>query len=274
MSKSTTGYADIGNAKLYYEIGGEGETLVLLHAGFVDSGMWDDQWDDFTKHYRVIRFDMRGYGKSDAVDGPASRRDDLLKLLQQLGVEKTHLLGCSMGGEIVIDFTLDHPEMVTSLIVVGAVPSGFEMQGEPPRYMLEMMEAAKRRDTERVSDLQIRIMLDGTEREPEDVDPKVRQRAIAMNQTPVKQNTYAADEKPLNPLDPPAAGRLGEIKVPVLPIVGSLDHSEMSRASDVMAAEIPNAHAKVVIADAGHVASIEKPAEFNRIVLNFLNGLE
>ncbi len=95
----TVGYADLGDGKLYYEIEGKGETLVLCHAGFVDSRMWDDQWDIFTQNYRVLRFDMRGFGKSDPVTGPISRRRDLYCLLQKLGIKSAHLLGCSMGGK-------------------------------------------------------------------------------------------------------------------------------------------------------------------------------
>src|SRR6266567_1257955 len=70
MTKTMTGYVDLDDGKLYYEMAGDGDTLVLGHAGFVDSRMWDAQWDAFTQKYRVIRFDMRGYGKSDPAHGP------------------------------------------------------------------------------------------------------------------------------------------------------------------------------------------------------------
>jgi pimeloyl-ACP methyl ester carboxylesterase len=80
----TAGYADLGNGKLYYEMEGKGETLVLCHAGFVDSRMWDGQWDLFLNNHRFLRFDMRGFGKSDTATGPVSRREDLYNLLQKL----------------------------------------------------------------------------------------------------------------------------------------------------------------------------------------------
>jgi 2-hydroxy-6-oxonona-2,4-dienedioate hydrolase len=104
----TAGYIDFKDWKLYYEIEGKGEPLVLCHAGFVDSRMWDDQWDCFTKNYKVLRFDMHGFGKSDPVSGPVSRRQELYDLLQKLGIKRANLLGCSMGGQMVIDFTLEH----------------------------------------------------------------------------------------------------------------------------------------------------------------------
>lgn len=270
----TTGYAEIGGGKLYYEMAGEGDTLMLCHAGFVDSGMWDEQWDDFTRHYRVIRFDMRGYGKSDKATAPLSRRDDLYRLLKHLNVDRAHLLGCSMGGENVIDLTLEHPEMVQSLIPVSATPSGFEMQGAPPPNVLEMMEAVQKGDLKRASELQIRIWVDGMYRQPEQVDSRVRKRAAEMNWIPVSNGTWAvADMQPLNPLTPPAIGRLEEFKVPTLVIAGALDHPEILRAADVMTDEIKDAQ-KVIIQDAAHVPNMEKPTEFNKAVLGFLGGVK
>jgi len=269
----TAGYADLGDGKLYYEIEGKGEVLVLIHAGFVDSRMWDGQWDAFTQHYRVLRFDMRGFGKSDPATGPVSRRQDLYRLLQELRIESVHLLGCSMGGETAIDFTLEHPEMVRSLIVVSAAPGGFEMRGDPPLLLLEMLQALEQGDLARVSDLQIRLWVDGSFRQPEQVDSRVRQRATEMNRIPVKNGTWAiADANPLSPLSPPAVGRLRDIGIPVLVMAGALDNPEVLRAADLLAKELKRAE-KVVMHDTAHVPNMEKPGEFNHIVLDFLSWL-
>lgn len=268
----TAGHADLGNGKVYYEMAGEGDTLVLCHAGFVDSGMWDAQWDAFTQQYRVIRFDMLGFGKSDKVTAPVSRRDELYRLLNHLSVERAYVLGCSMGGENVIDLTLEHPETVSSLITVNATPMGFEMQGEPPPNMVEMMAAMQQGGLKRGSELQIRLWVDGMFRQPEQVDPRVRQRAAEMNWIAVSNGTWAMDMQPPNPLDPPAVQRLAEIRVPTLVIAGALDHPEILRAADVMVSEIKGAQ-KVIIPDAAHVPNMEKPAEFNRAVLDFLRGV-
>jgi pimeloyl-ACP methyl ester carboxylesterase len=268
------GYVEVDDGKLYYEMAGEGDTLVLVHAGFVDSRMWDDQWEAFTQRCRVIRYDMRGFGKSDPAQGPVSRRDDLHCLLGHLGVQRAHLLGCSLGGEAVMDWALEHPDRTSSLIVVSTAPSGFELQGEPPRYMLEMMDAAQKGDLERASELQIRIWLDGPFRQPEQVNPAVRARAAEMNRVPVKYGTFfKADAQPANPLDPPAATRLDEIRVPTLIVAGALDHPEILRAADVMVKEIKGAK-KVIIPDSAHLPNMEQPEAFNRAVLAFLEGVE
>jgi len=267
----TAGYVDLGDGKLYYEIEGKGETLVLCHAGFVDSRMWDGQWDAFTQHYRVLRFDMRGFGKSDPATGPVSRRQDLYRLLQELGIERAHVLGCSMGGEMAIDFTLEHPEMVLSLVIVSGTPGGFEMKGEPPSQILEMLQAIEQGDLERVSGLQIRLWVDGIYRQPEQVDPRVRKLASEMNRIAVENGTWArADANPLNPLNPPAVKRLAEIDAPVLVLAGSLDHPEVLRAADLLAKGIRNTK-KIILPDSAHVPNMEKPAEFNQVVLDFLS---
>jgi pimeloyl-ACP methyl ester carboxylesterase len=268
----TTGYADIGNGKLYYEMEGEGETLVLRHAGFVDSRMWDGQWDSFTQQYRVLRFDMRGFGKSDPATGPVSRRHDMYCLLRKLGIKRANLLGCSMGGEMAIDFTLEHPEMVLSLVIVSGTPGGFEMQGEPPTQIMEMLQAIEMDDLELVSELQISLWVDGIYRNMRQVDPHVRLLAAEMNRIAVKNGTWAkADSRPLNPLNPTAVGRLAEINVPVLVIAGSLDHPEVLRGADLLANGVRGAK-KVILSDTAHMPNMEKPAEFNRIVLDFLNS--
>jgi 2-hydroxy-6-oxonona-2,4-dienedioate hydrolase len=262
-------YLDLDGGKLYYEVAGEGETLVLSHAGFVDSGMWDAQWETFAQHYRVIRFDMRGFGKSDPVTAPISRRDDLYALLNHLQVKQAVLLGCSMSGEIMLDFALEHPERVSKLILVSAVPSGFEMQGAPPADVMGMIAAFEQGDFDRASELQIRLWVDGPMRQPEQVNPIIRQRAAEMNQTPVKKMTWLmADAQPARLLNPPAATRLNEVHVPTLIIVGALDNGEILRAADVMFSEIEGAK-KVIIPDTAHVPNMEKPAEFNQAVFEF-----
>lgn len=268
-----TGYLNVGTGKLWYEIGGDGDTLVLIHAGFVDSRMWDEQWNAFTKRYQVIRFDQRGFGKSDPAQGPVSRRADLLRLLDELEVERAALLGSSMGGEVAMDVALEHPERILALIVASAAPSGFEMQGAPPRYVMEMMEVAQGGDLERTTDLQIRIWVDGPFREPEQVNSSVRQRAAEMNRIPVKHGTFfTADGQPVNPLNPPASTRLKEIRMPTLIIAGALDDPEILRAADLMASEIKGAQ-KVIVPNSAHLQNMENPQLFNQAVLSFLGGL-
>lgn len=270
MAQTSNGYSNVGDGELYYEIAGEGAPLVLSHAGFVDSRMWDDQWSDFAQHHHVIRFDMRGFGKSALGATPIERRRDLDRLLQQLDVPRAALLGCSLSGEVMLDFALEHPARVAALILVSTVPGGFEMQGPPPAPLLKMIGAIEQGDLALASELQNRIWIDGPFRQPEQVDPLVRQRAAEMNRIALANGTWGkADMQPANPLNPPAVQRLDELRVPTLIIAGGLDHPEVLRAAEVMAAAIPHAE-KVIIPNCAHLPNMEQPAEFNQAVLDFL----
>jgi pimeloyl-ACP methyl ester carboxylesterase len=270
MRQPTAGHIEIGDGTLFYQIAGAGETVVLSHAAFLDSRMFDALWELLTLHYRVIRYDMRGFGQSSAVKGPLCRRDDLAQLLAHLGVTHAHFIGCSNGGELMLDLALEQPSLVTSLTLVGSTPSGFQMQGEPPRYLFEMFAAAQAGDVARANELQIRIWFDGMFREPEQVDAALREKARLMNRIPVERQTFfVADVQPARPLDPPAVTRLHEVQVPVWVVVGALDHPEILRAADEMIAAMPNAR-KTILPDAGHVPSYEQPALFGSLLLDFL----
>lgn len=274
MTQGKNGYVNVGDGKLYYEISGEGKTLVLVHAGFVDSRMWDDHWAEFARHYRVIRYDMRGFGRSDPATSPVSRRQELHDVFDALEIENAYLLGCSMGGGAVLDFALENPERVSALVLVSAAPGGFQMQGEPPPNLMEMIAAAQQGDLARTSELQIRIWVDGPFRQPDQVDPTVRQRASEMNRIAVAKRTWAiADSQPVDPLDPPAVQRLNEVQIPTLIIAGALDHPEVVRAADVMESQIKGAR-KVILQGGAHVPNMEQPAEFTHLVLDFLYTLQ
>ncbi len=271
MNAASAGYADLGNGRLYYGMRGEGETVVLSHAGFVDSRMWDDQWDAFAARYRAIRFDMRGFGKSDPAAEPVCRREDLRRLLENLGVERAAFVGCSLSDEVVIDYALEHPERVWALVVVSAAPGGFEMQGEMPPELMELFAAMQQGDLARASELQNRIWIDGPFRQPEQVSAPVRRRAAEMNRIALESQTMRiADAHPACPLDPPAAQRLSEIDAPTLLIAGALDNAEIVRAAEFMRAAIPNAE-KIVMPDCAHLPNMEQPEAFNRHVLEFLD---
>ncbi len=270
MTHTTSGYLELDAGTIYYETAGAGVPLVLSHAAFLDSRMFNPQWEALAQHFQVIRYDMRGYGRSSAVDGPICRRDDLRRLLEYLDIDHAHFVGCSNGGAIMLDLVLEQPELARSLMLVGAAPSGFEIEGEPPRYMLEMFAAAQAGAVDQTNELQIRIWLDGEYREPDAVDSTLRQQALAMNRIPVEQQTFLiADMQPVCLIDPPAVVRLHDIQCPVLIVAGALDHAEVLRAASKLTEGISTAR-KIVVENAGHVPSFEQPEVFNALLLDFL----
>ena len=114
------------NGELYFEVAGSGKPVLFIHAGVADCRMWDAQFTLFSQYYRVIRYDMRSYGKSHTETTEFSNRQDIVDLFKFLQVEQASLIGISRGGQIAIDFTLEHPEYVSALIPVAAGVSGFD----------------------------------------------------------------------------------------------------------------------------------------------------
>src|SRR5713226_5498668 len=270
----TSGFAEVNGTRLYYEMAGEGYPLVLMHGGIMDNTMWDDQFETFAQHYHVIRFDLRGYGQSDLPVGPKpySMRGDLRALLTFLGIDRANILGISMAGSIAIDFTLDSPAMVNALILVAPGVNGYDSdsaQSEEEKAMFQEIEAAfESDDLERAVELETRAWVDGPNRTPEQVDPVVRKRAYNMN---LQNNRRAVGiEWPATQkLTPPAFERLSEIRVPTLLIIGDGDVREQVTLVDVLETKITGAR-KAVIYGVAHLPNMERPAEFNQLVLDFL----
>lgn len=131
-----SGFAEINAARIYYEIAGEGQPFVMIHAGVADSRQRNNEFLHFANRFRVLRYDLRCYGKSEPVEGEFSHLRDLTALVNYLHLDQPLILtGCSMGGGLAIDFALAHPSRVKSLIMVGAAPSGLELDvPEPPKF--------------------------------------------------------------------------------------------------------------------------------------------
>ena len=265
----TTGTVAVNGAELYYEAGGGGEPLVLVHAGIADARMWDAQVDAFSTQYRTIRHDMRGFGRSPMVEGPYSHHADLRALLDALEVERASFVGCSRGGGAVLDFALENPGRVGALVLVGAAVGGFEFDEEPPEEWDELVAADDAGDLERVSELEVRMWVDGPGRGPGAVDPAVRDLVREMNLIALKNEALGIDEE-LEP-QPPAATRLPQIHAPTLVVVGDEDRPRTLAAADLLAEELPNVR-KVVMPGTAHLPNMERPGEFNRLVLEFLRS--
>ena len=270
MINQKSGYFEYDGGKIYYETAGSGEPLIFAHAGFVDSRMWDTQWEFFAQHYQVVRFDMVGFGRSSAATKPINRRDELAQLLNHLEIDRAILVGSSMSGATILDFYLENPERVSALVLVAAVPNGFEMQGAPPAEMLEMIGAIEEGDLQRALALQIQLWVSSPHRSVEQISKALRNQVAEMSLIPLKNDTIRiADWAPPEPLEPAAAYRLNEVSVPTLIVAGSLDNSEVVRAAKVMAAGITNAE-KLIVTDTAHVLNMEKPQLFNEHVRSFL----
>jgi pimeloyl-ACP methyl ester carboxylesterase len=279
MSGLQTGFAEVNGTRLYYEVAGTGHALTLIHGGLVNRRLWDDQFDVFAQHYRVVRFDMRGFGDSGLIRAAGEKfslEKDVYDLLQFLGIEKTYILGLSMGGAISIDFTLKYPEVVDALIPVAMGLGGFEpaedeLTEEDKTFWTRVDEALKKGDIHGAAELTLRKWTDGPLRSPDQVDPIVREKVRTMTTRNYERPDVLEEIEPES-LEPPAISRLSEIHVPTLIIVGDQDVRTILQVAGILEKGVTGAR-KVVIPGTAHHLNMEKPEVFNRVVLEFLGAL-
>ncbi|HEU5373820.1 MAG TPA: alpha/beta fold hydrolase [Ktedonobacteraceae bacterium] len=267
---SQTGFLEAQGAPLYYEVAGQGDPLLLLHAGIADNHMWDEQFPEFARHYRTIRYDLRGYGQSPFPTGPFANYEDPAALLASLGIEKAHVVGVSFGGKIALDFALAHPEMVTSLVLVATSVGGAQPSELMQHFFTEEEAALERGDVEGATELNLRMWVDGPRRKPEQVNPLVRKQVYDMLYPVIAvPQPEGADEIGLHP---PAITRLAEIRVPTLLVVGDYDIPHMLTLTRQLADQIGGAQ-QVIIPGVAHMVNMEQSEEFTRVVLRFLSEL-
>lgn len=267
-----SGFAYIDGAKIYYELAGQGPPFVMIHAGVADSRQWNNEFMHFARTYRVLRYDLRGYGKSEPVEGEFSHMRNLVSLLDTLEIhEPLVLMGCSMGGGLAMDFALAHPSRVRALIMVDSAPSGLELDVARSSKFGDVEKAFEEGDLDRVAELETQIWFDGTGRAPEQVDPAMRKLLWEMNRLALAHEIKELGKRLPN-AQTPAFDRLQELDKPVLVIVGAQDTPYTLAAADYVIQKITSAR-KVIIEDAAHLPNMDQPHEFQEIVEHFLESL-
>jgi len=267
-----SGFADVNQAKLYYEMAGQGRPLVMIHAGVADNRQWNNEFAFFAQSHQVIRYDQRGYGKSEPIAGEFSHLADFVALLDTLQItEPLILMGCSMGGGLALDFALAHPARVKALLMVGSGPSGLELPVVTPPKFAEAEKAFEAGDLDLVAEIETQIWFDGQGRSPEQVNQPMRKLLYAMNRLALAHEVKQLGQRlPNSPT--PAFERLHTLTVPVLVIVGAHDTPYILAAAEYLIKKLPSAR-KVVITDAAHLPNMDHPQEFQQIMQNFLGSL-
>ncbi len=258
--------ATINGARIHYERAGAGMPVIFLHAGIADARMWEPQVEAFARHFDVIRLDTRGFGGSELPPVRWSPVADLLSLIDELGLKPVHLVGCSMGGGIAIDFALEHGERVSKLVLVGPAVSGAQFGKKYPEVFAEVRAADEAHDNDAINHAEMHLFLDGPRRRRGYVRQQLRDLFLDMNGSNFGSDFTSA---PTDDLNPPAAERLHEITAPVLVVVGDEDLPSIFDAVELLMEKVPHAR-KAVIHDAAHLPNLEHPHEFNRVALEFL----
>jgi len=265
--RATQGYVAVNGARLFYEEAGSGPAVVLVHGGFLDRRMWDREFTWLARDYRVVRYDVRGHGRSQADTVAFADFEDLRALLDSLRIARAAVVGLSLGGGIAVDFALAYPDRASALVLVGPGVVGFPYGGRELEAYLEDMQAASANGLDAVHAAFVRWWCVGPRRQRGDVAPEVL--AAAEEMVAGSFARRSALEGLRRGLEPSAYGRLREIRVPSLAIVGALDMPTILELVDSLVARVPGAR-RVQIPGAAHMANMERPAEFEAAVRPFL----
>lgn len=264
----TSGLAEVNGTRLYYEMTGQGHPLVLIHGGLMDSRMWERQFSLFAEDYQVIRYDLRGYARSEAPKGKFSHVEDLFCLLKFLRIGRTYVLGLSLGGMIAIDFTLEHPDIVDALLPVASAVNGYPYKDE--EGFASRFEAIFKAAEEEGLDQAVALTMELPFFVPAVCDGDT----VLKMRTMVKENfeTWSKHQELYMWPSPPAMQRLSAIEAPTLVIVGDHDVTDIVGVADTLAGQIAGAR-RVMIHGAGHHVNMEQPEQFHCAVTDLLKSL-
>jgi pimeloyl-ACP methyl ester carboxylesterase len=263
-------FADINGVRIHYDVQGEGPALVLIHAAIANLNMWEAQMGPFAEHVRVIRYDVRGFGETPDPAGKYTDYEDLKALLDFLEVEKAHILGISNGGRIALDFAVTYPQMVDKLVLVAPGVPGYKVDfdWDTAERGDEFNAAKETGDLEQQAEIWTQVWVDGPDRQPKDLDPDFRRRAKALARHTIE---LGIGEGEGDIARPPAGERLDTLTMPALVMLGEEDLGGMHLIVDRLEGNLPNVR-RVNMANTAHLPPMEKPDEFNRFVLDFLQG--
>lgn len=261
------GYVEVAGGRLWAQWAGTGPGVVLAHAGIADARMWDPQWDALAARHRVVRYDLRGFGRSEVEHVRFSNRADLVAVLDAAGLDRAVLVGCSRAGSIAIDTALEFPDRAAGLAWVCGGIGGAELEETPEELALGAREEAlaAARDFAGLAAFDVEVWIDGRGRPDGQGPPAVRDLVRRMTyETYVQEKPYG---DPIQ-LDPPAATRLGDLRVPVLAIVGTFDQPGPAAQAALLETAAPDV--RRIDVDTGHLPNLERPEWFTETLLAFL----
>jgi pimeloyl-ACP methyl ester carboxylesterase len=263
-----TGYVRTNETRLFYERQGRGFPAVFVSGGGVmDRRCWDEEFESFAKYFSVIRYDVRGIGKSERPKVAFSHSRDLYELLTFLKIKRAHVIGLSVGGAIAIDFTLEHPEMVDHLVLAASGISD-DVKAEANEQGLTMLsEMTRKQGIESVAQVTVNTPFVISK---ENETQRERIRRIYNDNRDVFESGF-----PIYSLWHPttllASARLSQIHAPTLVVRGDRDNPAYIKLTDKIASAVSGAR-KVVIPGGTHFINLDKPKAFAEAVLNFLRS--
>jgi 3-oxoadipate enol-lactonase len=229
--------------------------------------MWAPQLASWSREHRVIAPDLPGFGQTPLDQDRVDLRAFVRSALDAAGMQRAALVGTSLGGQIALELALESPERVGALVLVGSGLDGHDWSDEVQAFGDEEEAALERGDLEAAVDANLRMWLAGPRRSLDEIDPAIPVLVGEMQRDAFR--LQQGHEFRLAALEPPASQRLAELQVPTLVLTGDEDVADIHAIAEKLTREIPGAE-RATISDAAHLPNLERPEEFDRIVLGFL----
>jgi pimeloyl-ACP methyl ester carboxylesterase len=191
--------------------------------------------------------------------------------LDAAGIDRAAVVGVSLGGNTAHELALESPECVSAFVLVGAGLPDHEWSDTVTSFFAAEEQALERGDLDAAIEANLRTWLAGPNRSLEEIDAELRESVAEMQRQAVRLQE-GHDDLRADRLDPPASERLGDVRVPTLVVTGDEDVEDIRVIADRLAGEIPGA-TRATIPAAAHLPNLQRPEEFDRIVLGFLSGL-
>jgi 3-oxoadipate enol-lactonase len=251
---------------IYYDCQGRGDAIVLIHGLAADRRAWDDQLAALSRRYRVVRVDLRGFGSSAAISEPYSHAEDIKAILDRLEIRSAHIVGHSMGASIGGDFVQTYPEVSRSWVLANGILTGWPLKHLMPTLM-PIVTAAMQGDMAAAKRMWIEHAMFAPARRDPQARAKLQRVVDDYSGWHFAHPETTGERKP--PV--PTVDVLEQLRVPTLAIVGELDLPDFQEIAAAVAARVPGA-TRVVMPGVGHLANVEQPEQFNRVLLQFLGG--
>ena len=262
------GFLAVDGGNLYYEVEGTGEALVLIHGGLGSLRMWDGQAQALAGSYRIIRCDLRGFGRSSTEHVEFAYWADVAALLDHLGVDRAHVVGQSIGGSIALDLALARPACVATLTSIAGGIGGYRPDLGPEEDNVPWSDMDRLWDEKKwveLAELETQVWVDGWGQPTTRVSRTLRDRVKGD----VLSTYQAENEEGLpQPLDPRAVDRLGELTVPVLVMVGTLDEVRSRATAAHLFASVSDRRS-VEVAGVAHMIQLEAPERVSEELRGF-----
>lgn len=261
----TEGIFNTTGADIYYETKGAGQNILLLHAGISDSRMWDHEFHKLAENFRVTRIDLPGFGGSDFTGGKYSYTNIIKALLHHLGIDEVNILAASFGGKIAIDFALENPDGLMKMALLSPAAGGWEESRYLQEYEAEEERLYEAGKIEEAAELNYNTWILG-DRHPDAVDATIKDLVLDMQMEALNKPESDASVEEIEPQD--AIKNFEYLNMPILIINGTHDVQDFLKIGDLIYTEAPSAE-RIKISDTAHLANLEKPEYFMKIVSDF-----